>query len=79
MDVASTIPYGENFKHNCDYCGAEIEVSITRQTAHNEKEDYYCPECDKEYFSRASLPIRHVVLLKPRTDNKTDKYNNRDL
>jgi len=76
MDVASTIPYGDDRQHTCDYCGAELHVHITKQTAHNEKEEYYCPECDKRYYAKASLPIQRVQVLKPRTDGRTDKYQN---
>ena len=78
MDVASTIGYGDDTIHNCDYCGAEIEVHVTRQTSHNEKEEYYCPECNKRFYKRAALPITNVNLLKPRTDGRNDKYNNSD-
>lgn len=76
MDRASTIGYGESFEHKCSYCGAELKVSITRQTGHNESEEYNCPECDKEYSHRASMPIRNVKVLKGRTDGKTDKFDN---
>jgi uncharacterized protein with PIN domain len=76
MDYASTKSYGDSTSHACDYCGAEIEVLVTKQTGHNEKEDYYCPECNKRFYKRASLPIMNVNLIKPRTDGKTDKYQN---
>ena len=42
----------------------------------NEKEEYYCPECNKEFYARASLPIRDVRVIKGRTDGKTDRYVN---
>lgn len=76
MDVASTIPYGDSREHDCDYCGAGLEINYTRQTSHNEKEEYYCPECGKEYTVSASLPIQHVNVTHPRTDGKKDKYVN---
>lgn len=76
MDIASTIPYGDSTTHNCDNCGAELEVNFVKQTAHNEKEEYYCPECNKEFYARASLPIRDVRVIKGRTDGKTDRYVN---
>lgn len=75
MDVASTIPYGDSEEDICNYCGAKFRAIITRQPGHNEREDYNCPECDKQYFARASMPIR-VVLISKRTDGKTDKFNN---
>ena len=76
MDVAATIPYGDSRTHKCDYCGAEMQVFITKQTAHNEKEEYDCPECGKTYHARASLPISPPKLISQRTDGRTDKYEN---
>jgi predicted RNA-binding Zn-ribbon protein involved in translation (DUF1610 family) len=73
MDVSATIPYGDSDEHTCDYCGAVIATIITKQTAHNEREEYYCPECKKEYSAKASMPIR-VQLVSPRTDGRTDRY-----
>lgn len=73
MDIAATIPYGETRNHDCDYCGASLRVEITKQNAHNEQEEYYCPECGKEYTTSASLSP-NVFVEKPRTDGKDDKY-----
>ena len=75
MDIASTKPYGNSEEGVCDYCGAKFKAIITRQSGHNEREDYNCPDCNKRYSARASLPIK-VTLISPRTDGKTDKYNN---
>lgn len=75
MDIASTISFGDNQNEKCDYCGAEFKTEIINQTGHNEKEEYDCPECQKEFYSRVSMPIR-VKLIKPRTDGKTDTYKN---
>ena len=77
MDLSATIEYGESFEHDCENCGAELSIQITRQKGHNESEEYNCPECDKEYNHRASMPIRNVKVLKSRTDGKTDKFSNR--
>lgn len=76
MDIQATMPYGESFEVTCDNCGAELKVQITRQKGHNEMEEYYCPECDKEHKKRASMPIRNVNVIKSRTDGKTDKFIN---
>jgi len=78
MDYASTFSSSENHSHNCDYCGAEIGVTITKQTGHNEREEYNCPECTKTYSVRASLPIMpyNIKLLNPRNDGRTDKFQN---
>ena len=67
MDVASTIPYGDSEEQTCDYCGAKFKAVIVKQTAHNEREDYNCPECDNSYSAKASQPIR-VIIISPRTD-----------
>lgn len=67
MDYAATIPYGEDKEQTCSKCGAEFTVHITKQTAHNEREEYYCPECKEEYYAKASMPIT-VTLNKKRTD-----------
>ena len=56
----------------CNYCGAVFEVHIQTQAGHNEMEEYFCPECDNVYRTRASLtPL--VTLITKRTDGKTDK------
>lgn len=75
MDSA-TFPYGAGFEMTCNNCGARLEVPVTMQDGHNEREDYNCPECDKRYYTRASLPIINVQVVTPRTDGKTDKYQN---
>ena len=81
MDYGATITTTEGHSHTCDNCGAEISVSVAKQSGHNEREEYYCPECNKRFTTRASLPIMqgNVKLIKPRTDEKTDKYQNPDL
>ena len=78
MDYSATNPNGDSDTHNCDYCNAKIEVRYVIQTGHNEKEEYNCPECNKLFHSKASLPIQQhdVKLLSPRTDGKTDKFKN---
>ncbi len=39
-------------------CGCLFKVWIFKQNGHNEREDYYCPDCKKEYSAIASLPPR---------------------
>ncbi|KAA2224669.1 hypothetical protein [Chryseobacterium sediminis] len=72
MDIASTIPYGDSTRHNCDNCGAELEVHVVKQKSHNEKEEYNCPECNKLFYARVSQPIQKIIVIKKRTDGKTD-------
>ncbi len=81
MDYAATITTTGGNSMTCDNCGAEFSVTYARQTGYNEREDYYCPECDKRFYVRASLPImsQNIKLIKPRTDGKTDKFQNPDL
>jgi hypothetical protein len=43
------------------------------QKGHEESEEYYCPECRKEYRMRASNSPR-VTLIKPRTDGRIDRH-----
>jgi len=71
MDIASTIPHGGSEVDSCGHCGAKFRVIITTQSGHNETEDYNCPECNSQFFARASMPIR-VVLISKRTDGRTN-------
>lgn len=75
MDYASTFTTTEGHSQTCDYCGAEFSLTIPKQSGHNEREEYNCPECNKEYTVKASLPIMpsNIKLIKPRTDGKTDR------
>lgn len=77
MSLRETIAHADSHDQTCTYCGAEFHVRITKQSAHNEQEDYSCPECGKQYDARASMPIR-TVLISPRTDGRTDRYQNSD-
>ena len=64
-----------NQEQTCDYCGCVFQVIALGQKGHEESEEYYCPECNKEYKTRASNSPR-VSLIKPRTDGKNNKYKN---
>jgi len=65
----------DNFEKTCDYCGCVFQVIVPGQKGHEEPEEYYCPECNKEYKYRASNSPT-VTLIKPRTDGRTDKHQN---
>lgn len=41
-------------EHCCE-CGCVFEVIVLEQEGHNEMEEYYCPDCHKEYKVRASF------------------------
>lgn len=75
MDIPSTIPYVDGHELTCDYCGAKMELTYQKQTGHNEREEFFCPQCHKEFHVRASLPP-NVKLLAPRTDGRNDRYPN---
>ena len=65
----------KTWQQTCDYCGCVFEVSNQLQDGHNESEEYYCPECQKEYRVRACITPT-VTLVSERTDGKLDRYNN---
>ena len=68
--MSTIYPYEkENFDMICEKCGCSFNVYVQGQEGHEEKENYYCPECHNKYTCRASLPPK-VTLLKPRTDGK---------
>jgi Zn finger protein HypA/HybF involved in hydrogenase expression len=60
----------EEFTQTCDCCGAVFRVVVPGQKGHEEPEEYYCPECDKEYKCRASNSPT-VSLVSNRTDGLT--------
>jgi len=62
-----------SFVQACAYCGARFEVLVSRLPGGDEHEGYACPECGKTYSTHAALePL--VSLLTPRSDGKTDGY-----
>lgn len=66
---------GGNHIEKCDFCGCTYRVEVSLQDGHNESEEYYCPDCCKEYRVRACItPI--VTKISDRTDGKDIKYKN---
>lgn len=61
------------FERSCVYCGARFRVLASRVPEHNHSEDYACPECGKRYEADSAVEPE-VLLLKPRTDGKLDRY-----
>ena len=62
-----------SFVQVCNFCGARLEVFVSRQAGGNLEQDYHCPDCDKRFTTPAALPP--VVSLKARrTDGRTDRY-----
>ncbi|MEN8941107.1 hypothetical protein [Acinetobacter baumannii] len=59
-------------EETCSYCGAIYIVDIPGLLGHEEREEYFCPECSHVNFARASNSPR-VSLVKARTDGKNDK------
>jgi len=59
----------------CSYCGCVFRVVSYKQDGHNDSEEYYCPECHKEFGIWASSSPE-VTLISRRTDGRTDSYKN---
>jgi hypothetical protein len=64
----------DRFDQTCDYCGAVFEVVVPGQKGHEEREEYFCPECRKEYGRRASNSPT-VTLKSGRTDGRSNLYS----
>lgn len=62
----------DEFEQTCT-CGAVFLVEVPGQKGHEEREEYYCPECLKEYGRRAANTPK-VTLISGRTDGKTTKH-----
>lgn len=64
---------GRDTEEKCNYCGCVYRVVVSLQDGHNETEEYYCPDCHKEYKTRAcNSPL--VSKISGRTDGKTIKH-----
>jgi DNA-directed RNA polymerase subunit RPC12/RpoP len=62
------------FERTCVYCGARFAVTVPREgSATAVLRDYHCPECGKGSEVRSLLPPL-VRLVAPRTDGKSDAY-----
>lgn len=73
-DWTARNPYPDRqYQETCDYCGCIFEVETQKQDGHNEHEEYFCPECGKEYGEWACITPR-VTLISRRTDGRTCKY-----
>lgn len=62
-----------SFVKPCVYCGARLAVFVSREAGSAEEHGYECHECGKDYVVHAALEPR-VSVLEPRTDGKTDRY-----
>ena len=54
-------------------CGAVFRVDVPRQKGCEEPEEYFCPECNRMYKTRAAY-TPFVSLITPRTDGKDFKH-----
>jgi hypothetical protein len=61
------------FEKACGYCGARFRVLAAQQPDGNQPEEYACPECGKGYALQA-MGEPEVRLLHPRSDGKSDRY-----
>jgi len=61
------------FEKSCSYCGARLRVLATHLPDDPRREAYACPECGKSYEAEAAGEPQ-VQLLHPRTDGKSDRY-----
>ncbi|MEI2454910.1 hypothetical protein ABU614_15850 [Lysobacter firmicutimachus] len=66
----------DTFEQTCDYCGAKFRVDVPHQEGHDSLEEYYCPDCHKEFKTRAAYTPT-VTRISGRTDGRTDQYDNR--
>lgn len=57
MGQNAAYSYGDIQGIKCG-CSVQLEVSITKQDGHNEKENFTCPSCGLEHFVIASMPVR---------------------
>lgn len=77
-DWTARNPYpGSCYDQTCSFCGAILRVESQLQDGHNEREEYYCPECHKEYGVRACFSPT-VELIKGRSDGRTCRYTDKD-
>ena len=57
----------------CDYCGSTLEITAAEVAGEARMHPYVCPQCSKTHgIMCAGHP--HVRVLKPRTDGKTNSY-----
>jgi len=61
------------FEKTCAYCGARFRVLATHLADDPHRESYDCPECGKTYEVEAAGEPQ-VQLLRPRSDGKSDRY-----
>ena len=67
----------KDYDMTCDYCGCVFNVKTQLQDGHNESEEYYCPECNQEFRTRACISPT-VTLISERTDGEKSQYNNKE-
>jgi hypothetical protein len=61
------------FEKACDFCGARLEVSSVARQAEPHPYHFACPQCGKGYDISSFAPP-HVRVLAPRSDGRTDGY-----
>lgn len=56
----------EQFERECDSCASLFKVEVLGQKGHEEREEYYCPVCGKEYSTRASKSPNVTLIRRGR-------------
>jgi hypothetical protein len=71
--VSETLFEKSSLPRSCAYCGAKFQLLVARAADGNEPFGYDCPECGKQDETQAAMQPQ-VQLTAPRTDGKTDRY-----
>jgi hypothetical protein len=61
------------FEKTCAYCGAHFRVLAVRAAHEAHPQEYDCPECGMLHRTQA-VGEPEVLLLRRRTDGKSDRY-----
>lgn len=61
------------FEQTCGYCGCIFDVEVPGKIRNEGLENYFCPECNKPFMSKAAAKPR-VNIISGRTDGLKKKY-----
>lgn len=63
------------FEQTCGNCGCIFNVEVPGRVRNEGPENYFCPECNKCYQSKAAAAPK-VRLISERTDGLTKQFKN---